>query len=219
VIPSGAKDTDYRGCSFAFNAKLGSTQGILTGGHCNPGGANSVVSGTGYWHAINGHWVELPAPTIARWKYGTKYDYQFHETTGYTNDPWVLFNNKTEPNYPTGQGFYWVNGTLGYYGQTKGMMVCKSGWVTGLTCASIRNGAYSYNGVRGWIELYRPSGWALGEGGDSGGAVFEPASNGNIRAYGIATAADRYSDGSSVFVYMPIDYIDDESPISVVVGQ
>ncbi len=93
---------------------LGTTQGILTAGHCNPG-SPSGTSGTAYWHAINGHWVQLPVPTIAR--------------------------------------------------------------------------------------------------------VFSPADTGaNVTAYGIATAADSYSDGSSVFVYSPIDYIDDEQPIRVVLN-
>jgi hypothetical protein len=221
-VPAGlaaTQEEQYRGCTFAFPARLGTTQGILTAGHCDPG-SPAATTGTGYWHAINGHWVELPVPTIARWGYGTKYDYQFHETTGY-DDPvaFVYYVNKTgEPNFYS-SGHLSVKGTLGYYGQTAGMMACKSGWRTGVTCARIRNGAYTYNGARGWIELYRASGAHLAKPGDSGGAVFSPADTGaNITAYGIATAADSYSDGSSVFVYNPIDYIDDESPIRVVLN-
>lgn len=221
-LPAGlttAQEEQYRGCTFAFPARLGTTQGILTAGHCNPG-SPSGTSGTGYWHSINGHWVQLPVPTIARWAYGTKYDYQFHETTGYDSPvAFVYYVNKSaEPNfYPSGH--LSVKGTLGYNGQTAGMMACKSGWRTGVTCAKIRNGAYTYNGARGWIELYRASGPHLAKPGDSGGAVFSPADTGaNVTAYGIATAADSYSDGSSVFVYSPIDYIDDEQPIMVVLN-
>lgn len=219
-IPAGASDDNYRGCTFSFPVRLGSTQGILTAGHCNPG-SPAAKTGTGYWHSINGHWVELPAPTIARWAYGTKYDYQFHETTGYDEPlPFVYYKNiSLQPEFGNANdwGTLHVTGSVGYYGQTKGMPVCKSGWRTGATCATIRNGAYTYNGVRGWIELYRASGPALAKPGDSGGAVFSPPNNsGDITAYGTATAADTYSDGSSVFVYMPIDYIDDEVPISLV---
>ena len=221
-VPEFANEEDYRGCTFAFPARWGTTQGILTAGHCNPG-SPAGNTGTGYWHFINGHYVELPAPTIARWAYGTKYDYQFHETTGYDSPlPFVYYENKSlEPGFgdPNSWGTLTVAGSVGYYGQTQGMPVCKSGWRTGATCASIRNGAYVYNGVRGWIELYRASGLPLAKPGDSGGAVFSPPDySGTITAYGIATAADTYSDGSSVFVYMPIDYIDDEVPIKLVLS-
>lgn len=140
---TGSAADQYKGCSLSFPVRLGSTQGILTAGHCNPG-----PTGTGYWIAINGHWVQMPAPTIARWKYGTKYDYQFHETTGFDTGNFVYFENRaTEPSYPS-SGYFAVTGTNGYYGQTKGMTVCKSGWRTGLVCGTIDNGAYTYNGAK-----------------------------------------------------------------------
>jgi hypothetical protein len=219
-VPGGltaAQEEQYRACSFAFPAMLGTTQGILTSGHCNPG-SPAGTTGTGYWHAINSHWVELPAPTIARWAYGTKYDYQFHETTGYDAPvAFVYYANKSaEPGF--GQwGHLSVYNQIGYYGQASGMVACKSGWRTGVTCASIRNGAYTYNGARGWIELYRSSGAHLGNHGDSGGAVFgSPDASGRTKAYGIVTGGNTFSDGSSILIYMPIDYIDDESPIRLV---
>jgi hypothetical protein len=204
-------DQTTQACSFAFPAKLGSTQGILTAGHCNPGTDGK------YWYAIKGHWVQLPAPTIARWKYGTKYDYQFHETTGLTTGAWVYYENRaTEPAYPA-SGYFQVSGTLGYYGQTKGMTICKAGWRTGLVCGTIDNGAYTYNGVKGWIHVARASGTALALPGDSGSGVFSPAdSSGRITAYGITTAGQQFSDGSSEMVYGPIDYVDDEAAITLI---
>ena len=203
-------DQSTQACSFAFPARLGSTQGILTAGHCNPGNDGK------YWYAINNHWVQLPAPTIARWKYGTKYDYQFHETTGLGTGAWLYYENRaTEPAYPA-SGYFQVSGTLGYYGQTKGMTVCKAGWRTGLVCGTIDNGAYTYNGVKGWIHVTRASGTALALPGDSGSGVFSPAdSSGRIKAYGITTAGQQFADGSSEMVYGPIDYIDDEAAITV----
>ncbi|HET9639566.1 MAG TPA: S1 family peptidase [Allosphingosinicella sp.] len=200
----------YKGCSFAFPATLGTTKGILTAGHCEPGPDGK------YWYSVEGHWVQLPSPTIARWAYGTKYDYQFHETTGMDTGSWVYYENySTEPAYPRG-GYFYVTGTVGYYGQTSGMAICKSGWKTGLVCGTIDNGAYTYNGVKGWIHAVRNSGSLIAAPGDSGGAVFSPAdSAGNIKAYGIITAGGATSGGASQIVYMPIDYIDDEVAIRV----
>lgn len=200
----------YKGCSFAFPATLGTTQGILTAGHCGPGPDGK------YWYSIEGHWVQLPNPTIARWASGTKYDYQFHETTGMDTGSWVYYENyASEPAYPRG-GYFYVTGTVGYYGQTAGMPVCKSGWKTGLVCGTIDNGAYTYNGAKGWIHVIRQSGTYIAQPGDSGGAVFSPAdANGNINAYGITTAGGATSGGASQLVYMPIDYVDDEVAIRV----
>lgn len=204
-------DQTTQACSFAFPAKLGSTQGILTAGHCNPGNDGK------YWYAIAGHWVQLPPPTIARFKYGTKYDYQFHETTGLGTGAWVYYDNRaTEPSYPA-SGYFQVSGSVGYYGQTKGMTICKSGWRTGLVCGTIDNGAYTYNGALGWIHVTRASGTPLALPGDSGSAVFSPAdSSGRIKAYGIATAGQQFSNGSSELVYGPIDYVDDEAAITLI---
>ena len=65
--------------------------------------------------------------------------------------------------------------------------------------------------------MTRDSGTFLAQPGDSGGAVFSPAdASGNITAYGSVTAGQSTGGGASELVYMPIDYIDDESPISVI---
>lgn len=106
-------------------------------------------------------------------------------------------------------GWVRVNGTVGYYGQTKGMVSCKSGRVTGITCGAITSGNYYYNGANGWIRVFRASGQHLGRTGDSGSAVFSDAAQSTqVKAYGILTAAQAFSDGSSEMVYSPIDYID-----------
>lgn len=204
-------------CTFGFNVRYGTTPGILTAGHCNGG----VSSGTGqYWHYRNGHWIRLPSPTIARWAYGTKYDYQFHETTGYTQGPWVYYNNKqNKAGYPA-EGFFKVVGTIGYMSQTVGMVLCKSGRVTGLSCGDITHGWYTYNGAKGWILIQNSTEPQIADAGDSGSAIFRPpSSTGNVIAAGSATAADHGCIGAACrLVSMPIDYIDDEIPITLMLG-
>jgi len=193
-----------KGCSVAFQATYGGKLGILTAGHCNPG-----PDGTGYWHAINRHWVEMPTPAIARWASGTKYDFQWHEITGYSRSNAVYYFNQASVVGLPQNGWLYVDGTVGYYGQTRGMVACKSGRVTGITCGDITSGNYYYNGAYGWIRVYRASGVFLGQKGDSGGAVFSDATKGSyIKAYGIVTAAQPIGGGASELVYSPIDYID-----------
>lgn len=209
---SGAEE-----CTFGFNVKYGATPGILTAGHCNGG----VQAGTGqYWHYRNGHWIRLPSPTIARWAYGTKYDYQFHETTGYTQGAWVYYkNSQNKAGYPA-EGFFKVVGTIGYMSQTVGMVLCKSGRITGLSCGEITHGWYTYNGAKGWILIEKSTEPRIADAGDSGSAIFRPpSSTGNVIAAGSATAADHGCIGPACrLVNMPIDYIDDEIPITVVLA-
>lgn len=199
-----ASDEASKGCTVAFQATYQGRLGILTAGHCNPG-----PEGTGYWHAVNGHWVEIPAPAIARWAYGTKYDFQWHDITGYSRSNAIYYFNQASVVGLPKSGWVRVNGTVGYYGQTKGMVSCKSGRVTGITCGAITSGNYYYNGANGWIRVFRASGQHLGRTGDSGSAVFSDAAQSTqVKAYGILTAAQAFSDGSSEMVYSPIDYID-----------
>ena len=180
--------------------------GILTAGHCNEG-----PEGTGYWHSINNHWVELPTPEIARWASGTKYDFQFHNIAGYLNDTWTYYFNQASVVGLPSTGFLYVTGKVGYYGLTKGMIACKSGRVTGISCGPITSGNYPYNGAYGWIKVERASGMHLGRSGDSGGAVFSEATRDGqaVNAYGIVTAAQVFSNGSSEMVFTPIDYMED----------
>jgi hypothetical protein len=199
-----ASDEASKGCTVAFQATYQGRLGILTAGHCNPG-----PDGTGYWHAVNGHWVEIPAASIARWAYGTKYDFQWHDITGYSRSNAVYYFNQASVVGLPANGWVRITGTVGYYGQTKGMVSCKSGRVTGITCGSITNGNYYYNGANGWIRVFRASGQHLGRFGDSGSAVFsDAATSSQVKAYGILTAAQAFNDGSSEMVYSPIDYID-----------
>jgi len=198
-----ASDEASKGCTVAFQATYQGRLGMLTAGHCNPG-----PDGSGYWHAINGHWVEILAPLIARWAYGTKYDFQWHDINGYAPSNAVYYFNQASVVGLPASGWVRVNGTVGYYGQTKGMTSCKSGRVTGITCGLITSGNYYYNGASGWIRVFRASGQFLAKVGDSGSGVFsDAAQSSSVKAYGILSAAQSFSDGSSEMVYSPIDYI------------
>lgn len=167
-------------------------------------------------HSLGPTWLT----NIARWAYGTKYEYQLHETTGYTQGPYVYFNNtQNRPGYAA-SGYFKVIGQMGYYDQKAGMVLCKSGWRTGLSCGTITNGAYTYNGAKGWILIQNAQEPQIADAGDSGGAVFRPPdAAGNIIATGSVTAADHGCIGTTCRgVEMPIDYIDDHMPIYLVIG-
>lgn len=207
-------------CTFAFNVRYNAarTPGILTAGHCNGG----VTSGSGeYWHYTPaGNWVRLDPPVIARFGYGTKYDYQVHETTGYAQDAWVYFNNKQNKAGYAANGYFWVTGVTGYYDQKAGMIFCKSGYETGLSCGTISDGAYYWQGAKGWILLTNSTEPRFTDDGDSGSPWFRPPdARGNIVAAGIHSGGDSNCTGRSCrAIFMPIDYIDDHIPVSVMTG-
>lgn len=256
---STADPNTYR-CSFAFNARDNlNRQDILTAGHC----AN--LPKIFYTRTTADHWVSLTAPQ-AEWNApGTKYDYQFHRTDGLATGPWVYFDNSSgkihfkgfsatddftkdgAKNVLTGfasDGYFKVVGTWGYYDQTVGQVMCKSGHSTGLTCGEITHGWYTWNGAKGWIETGKSSAYIYATAGDSGGAVFtKPTSTGTIKAAGIAAGATIYDptpaaypsgdekpclstmEGASGYgiadcrlIHMPIDYIDDQQLITIEVG-
>lgn len=198
------------GCTWAYAVRYGSSNlpGILTASHC---------PGAFYY---NGHWINLGTPVVDKNDPNTKYDYKVHATTGLTQGPWVYFEDKNSiPEFPA-SGYFKVTGTLGYYGQTVGMVMCKSGRVTGITCGEITHGWYTYNGAKGWIEVGNTQQADLSDGGDSGGPWFVyPGTATNITAVGIHTAGTASCTGPTCkAVYMPIDYVDDHIPVSLVLG-
>lgn len=199
------------GCTFGYSVRYGAggTPGILTAGHC--------VNAGFLWQ---GHWVSLGAPVLDENRYGTKFDYQIFDTSGLVQGPWVWFSNSQRvPEFPS-QGYYRVVGQTGYYGQTAGMVMCKSGRVTGITCGQITNGAYVFNGAKGWIEVGNTKQADLSEPGDSGSPWFiYPGTSSDVKAVGIHTAGTGNCTGPTCkAVYMPIDYIDDHIPVTLTVA-
>ena len=214
------QNPDYKGCTFSWPVRWGTKTGILTAGHC--GKDNPTRN---YFDGSNGHWVQLPSPTFIRNDPNTKYDYQFHETTGYTTNGWIYGENLT--GRPEFSSYEWFNlhALLGYYDQTVGMVMCKSGRTTGITCGEITNGWYTWNGAEGFIEYGKGDAWSknLSDPGDSGGATFmSPDLMNNVYGYGIHVAG---SDGQGCELYgtctavsMPIDYVDDHYPLAVMLN-
>ena len=211
---------DYKGCTFSWPVRWGTKTGILTAGHCgkdNPGRK--------YFEGGNGHWVEIPPPTFIKHDPGTKYDYQFHETTGYQTGGWIYVENKSgRPGYNSYE-FFNVHALLGYYDQKVGMVMCNAGRVTGFTCGEIIHGWYTWNGAKGFIQYGKADAYStnLSDPGDSGAPTFmSPDLMNNVYGYGIHVAGV-YGNGCTLYnsctaVSMPIDYVDDHQPLVVMLN-
>lgn len=197
-----------QGCTYAYAVRYGAQRlpGVLTAAHC---------PGAFLWR---GHWINLGPAVTSQNAANTKYDYKIHSTAGLTQGPWVWFRNiQSIPEFPS-QGYYGVTGQLGYQGQKVGMVMCKSGQVTGITCGEITHGWYTFNGAKGWIEVSNTRQADLSAGGDSGGPWFMyPGTSSGVTAVGIHTAGTGNCAGRSCkAVYMPIDYISDHIPVTLV---
>lgn len=184
-------------CTFAFGAREGTTYGILTAGHCEPGADGK------YWHnAPGGVWREWPVPAYEAQRLDTKYDFQWHKRP---LDYKVWNTVQTDTN-----GAFYVIGTVGFYSQKSGMGVCKYGNTTRYGCGTIVDGnAANEGGTRGFILVRNASGVNLADYGDSGGATFGGPATSDINAYGIISERRMNPSGYLDVLYMPIDYIDD----------
>lgn len=179
-----------------------SKKGILTAGHCD----------NAYFANMGNHDVLLYSPIIekphqAQDGIADKYDYQIWETTGLVVDNKIQYKDLNGiPEFPS-SGILNLTSITTFLNQKKGMFVCKSGAVTGITCGEILNGNATHDGVAGWIQVGNSSQANISTGGDSGGPWFiYPGSSSNISGVGIHTAG---SDNPDIAIYMPIDYIDD----------
>lgn len=190
-------DRSTPACTFAFGAREGTTYGILTAGHCEPGADGK------YWHnAPGGVWREWPVPSYEAQRLDTKYDFQWHKRP---LDYKVWNTVQTDTN-----GAFYVIGTVGFYSQKAGMGVCKYGNTTRYGCGTIVDGnAANEGGTRGFILVRNASGVNLADYGDSGGATFGGPATSDINAYGIISERRYNASGYLDVLYMPIDYIDD----------
>jgi hypothetical protein len=197
-------------CTWGFPVTFGAsaTKGILTARHC-------LDPAYAYLGSTTGHWVTFAAPIIA--KQEGKYDYQIFETTGINQGGGyeVYFEDKNSiPEFPA-TGYFKVTGLITYMNQKYGMVMCKSGSTTGITCGEIIDGSAIHNGYNGWIKVSKTNQSDLSAGGDSGGPWFMyPGSATTVTAAGVHTAGgpgdNCVGTGSTCYaIYMPIDYIDD----------
>lgn len=202
-----ATNTTAPYCTFGYavNYTSGTTarRGILTAGHC--------TSATMYF-SVNGHWVTLHTPIVDRPPTaGSKYDYKIWETTGLASSNKIYFRNLNAiPEFPS-SGTLSMTSITTFLNQKVGMVVCKSGATTGITCGKISNGNAIRNGAAGWITVTHTLQSDISEPGDSGGPWFlYPGTSTIISGVGIHTAGAGTGTGTgSISQYMPIDYIDD----------
>lgn len=195
-------------CTFGFPVTFGAanTKGILTARHCQS--AAHLYTGS------PGHWVSFAAPILT--KLEGKYDYQIFETTGLNQGGGyeVYFEDKNSiPEFPA-TGYFKVTALITYMNQKYGMVMCKSGVTTGITCGEIIDGSAIHNGFNGWIKVSKTNQADLSAGGDSGGPWFMyPGASTSVTAAGVHTAGgpgECVGTGSACYaIYMPIDYIDD----------
>ena len=146
-----------------------------------------------------------------------KYDYQIMDTTGLATSYAIEFKDINGiPEFPA-SGTLNLTRITAFNNQTAGMVACKSGVVTGITCGKIANGNLTWKdptapgtASAGWIQVSHTNQFDISAGGDSGGAWFlYPGASTDINGVGIHTAGAG-TGAASVAIYMPIDYIDDQ---------
>lgn len=191
---------------FAVNYKIGSAtkQGLLTAGHC----------GKTLYYKIGNRTITFSNPIV--WYSGEigpnadgiadKYDYAIFDATGLTLNNEIKYKNTNGiPEFAKPTGTFKVTKKLGFMNQKKGMVVCKSGESTGITCGEIVNGNYIEDSAKGWIQVSNSKQPNISAGGDSGSPWFlYPGKSTNITAVGVHSSGN---DNPDYAVYMPIDYI------------
>lgn len=197
-------------CTLGYSVTYGSPakRGILTSAHCP----------TPMYFAINGAWVTLHTPIVEQQT--GKYDYQIWETTGLASNNKIFYRNiNSIPEFPA-SGSLSMTTITSFANQKSGMVVCKSGATTGITCGKIVDGNALYNGATGWIKVSHTQQIDLSDPGDSGGPWFlYPGTSTTISGVGVHTAGSKGSGTgpAGYSYYMPIDYIDDHmSSVSTV---
>jgi hypothetical protein len=195
---------------YAVNYTSGTTakRGILTSAHCP----------SPMYFAVNGAWVTLHTPIVEQQT--GKYDYQIWETTGLASNNKIYYRNLNSiPEFPASGSLSMTTITT-FNNQKAGMVVCKSGATTGITCGKIIDGNALYNGATGWIKVSHTQQIDISEPGDSGGPWFlYPGTSTIISGVGVHAAGSKGSGTgpAGYSYYMPIDYIDDHmSSVSTV---
>lgn len=197
------------GYAVSFTSGGIAKQGILSAGHCY---ASMKAYLTNHDVTFLDPLVRKPAKVggITPDNISDKYDYLIWETTGLAVSSTISYIDKSSiPEFPA-TGTLKMTGVSTFLNQKAGMVVCKSGHTTGITCGQITNGNATHNGVAGWIEASKSQQALFADQGDSGGPVFYyPGTSTNITGVGITTASNLVAGPTGILIYMPIDYIDD----------
>lgn len=196
------------GYGITYNDGGTTKKGVVTAGHC----------GSPLYVNIDGRVVTLSNPIVQKQhRYdpddgsgdllADKYDYEIFDVTGLNIDNQVKYKDLNGiPEFPS-SGILKLTAITGYLNQKVGMVACKSGVTTGITCGTITSGNATRDGASGWIQVGNTKQSNISLAGDSGGAWFlYPGTSSNITGLGIHVAG---SDNPDVATYMPIDYIDD----------
>jgi hypothetical protein len=207
VYTTPGDTSSYCTLAYAVNYTSGGVakKGILTAGHCPD--TMSVDFG--------GHFVTLSGPVINKPEKAAdgisdKYDYQIWDVTGLTVDNMIVYKDiNSIPEFPA-SGTFRMTAITGFLNQKAGMIVCKSGHTTGITCGEITNGNLTWDGVAGWIQVSKTQQTVISLPGDSGAPWFlYPGSSSTITGVGVHTAGNAVNGPTGIAIYMPIDYIDD----------
>ncbi len=209
---SGAGGTGgWCSLGYAVNFTSGGVtkRGILTAGHCY---ASMKAYLTNHDVTFSDPLVRKPAKVggITPDGVSDKWDYLIWETTGLSVSSSISYVDKSSiPEFPA-MGTLKLTGISTFINQKAGMVVCKSGHTTGITCGEITSGNATHDGVAGWIEVSKSKQALLADQGDSGGPVFYyPGASTTITGVGLTSASNLVSGPTGVMIYMPIDYIDD----------
>lgn len=206
----------YCSLGYAVNFTLGGVakKGILTAGHCPD---TMYVDFGGRYVTLSGPIINKPhrdGPPVnppGNDGISDKYDYQIWDVTGLVVDNTIAYKDiNAIPEFPA-TGTFRMTSIVTFLNQKAGMIVCKSGHTTGITCGEIVNGNATHDGVTGWIKVSKTQQSDISEPGDSGGPWFlYPGTSTTITGVGIHTAGAGVGSGlNSYAIYMPIDYIDD----------
>lgn len=198
---------------YAVNFTLGGVakKGILTAGHCTN---TMYIDFGGRYVTLSGPVVNKPhrdAPPAGNDGISDKYDYKIFDVTGLTVDNTIVYKDLNAiPEFPA-SGTFRMTSIMTFLNQKAGMIVCKSGRKTGITCGEIVDGNATHDGVAGWIKVSKTQQSDISEPGDSGAPWFlYPGTSTTITGTGIHTAGAGVGPGTASFaIYMPIDYIDD----------
>jgi hypothetical protein len=201
-------------CSLGYAVNLThegvAKKGILTAGHC----VNTMyVDYGGRYVTLSGPLIDKPHndPLDGGDGISDKFDYQIWDATGLTVDNTIWYKDINSIPEFADTGTLRMTAITGFMNQKVGMVVCKSGHTTGITCGEIVNGNKTWDGVAGWIEVSKTKQRDISDFGDSGGPWFlYPGTSTTITGVGIHAAGGGIGSTSTA-IYMPIDYIDDHN--------
>lgn len=212
VFATATGTASYCSLGFAVNYSVSGVakKGILTSGHC----PNTMyLDYAGRRVTLSGPVIDKPARSGNGDTDGVndKYDYQIFDMTGITVSSTIKYKDINGiPEFPA-TGSLKLTGVTDIINQKAGMVVCKSGHSTGITCGKITNGNATRDGVAGWIEVSQTQQGDISAPGDSGSPWFlYPGTSSSMTGVGVHTAGAG-TGTTSIAQYMPIDYINDHN--------